>query len=94
MIYVVNNYYIQLHCLLPSDPGFCKASFSRYYFDKNTCKEFLFGGCGGGNENKFETFNECFLHCGNGRLFIVLWYIVFFYYFFILHVIHTAYHIV
>eukprot|EP01025_Chloroclados_australasicus_P016729 TRINITY_DN1850_c0_g1_i1.p3 TRINITY_DN1850_c0_g1~~TRINITY_DN1850_c0_g1_i1.p3 ORF type:complete len:208 (-),score=29.95 TRINITY_DN1850_c0_g1_i1:381-965(-) len=47
-------------CLLPADQGVCTAIFLRYYFDAETnqCEEFDYGGCEG-NENKFQTKEEC-----------------------------------
>ena len=51
-------------CLLPSETGVCRAYFERYYFDQDEgqCKVFVYGGCGG-NENNFETIHECEVDC-------------------------------
>ncbi|RMX45759.1 hypothetical protein pdam_00004144, partial [Pocillopora damicornis] len=51
-------------CLLPKEPGFCKAFFQRYYFDKSSgqCKRFIYGGCQG-NGNNFLTKQECEKRC-------------------------------
>lgn len=51
------------YCLLDPDPGFCRAYMPRYYFDKNTrsCKEFIWGGCGG--IVPFKTLKECESAC-------------------------------
>lgn len=65
---------IQLHgglkprrpiCNLPIHRGGCKAKLRRFYFDSSdeTCKLFVFGGCQG-NENNFETMEECVINCG------------------------------
>lgn len=45
---------------MPSDPGPCQESSSRYYFNIKTgvCEEFMYGGCEG-NENNFATLDEC-----------------------------------
>jgi len=47
------------NCSLEPDPGNCLAYMPRYYFDKEgeTCKEFIWGGCGG--TVPFETLEEC-----------------------------------
>ncbi|XP_077551060.1 papilin-like [Haemaphysalis longicornis] len=46
------------------DPGMCAGYFPRYYFDKvtNTCKQFVYGGCGG-NRNNYNTAHECMASC-------------------------------
>lgn len=53
-------------CTLKSDKGNCKAMIFRYYYNSDTqkCGEFIYGGCGG-NENNFETLDECEYRCGN-----------------------------
>ena len=47
-------------CLMDQDPGPCRASFVRHYYNKgkNGCEEFNYGGCMG-NKNNFETIEEC-----------------------------------
>jgi len=65
---------IQLHgglkprrpiCNLQIHRGGCQAKLQRFYFDSSdeTCKLFVFGGCQG-NENNFETMEECVINCG------------------------------
>jgi len=65
---------IQLHgglkprrpiCNFPINRGSCQAKLRRFYFDSSdeTCKLFVFGGCQG-NENNFETMEECVINCG------------------------------
>ncbi|XP_078394883.1 tissue factor pathway inhibitor 2-like [Cetorhinus maximus] len=51
-------------CLMLPDPGPCKASSCRYYYNRYTqrCEKFIYGGCKG-NENNFESVSECTLHC-------------------------------
>ncbi|CAG4980113.1 unnamed protein product [Colias eurytheme] len=51
-------------CYLQADPGLCLAYNVRYYFDikENSCKEFIYGGCGG-NSNRFYTMSECMEAC-------------------------------
>ena len=50
-------------CYLIPDPGMCLAAFPRYYYDqdKENCKEFIWGGCGG--VVPFETMEECKSSC-------------------------------
>jgi len=52
------------YCRLPPMVGFCEALIPRYYFDglSGTCKQFIYGGCGG-NANNFKTKWECETHC-------------------------------
>jgi len=52
-------------CDLPAEVGVCRGNFPRFYFDRTTgqCHEFVYGGCGG-NENNFESIEECQQSCG------------------------------
>ncbi|XP_026082039.1 kunitz-type protease inhibitor 2 [Carassius auratus] len=52
------------HCRLPSAVGNCRAAFPRFYYDVNnqTCKQFIYGGCGG-NNNNFNSQEECEASC-------------------------------
>uniref|UniRef100_A0A8C5S9I1 BPTI/Kunitz inhibitor domain-containing protein n=1 Tax=Laticauda laticaudata TaxID=8630 RepID=A0A8C5S9I1_LATLA len=45
-------------CNLPAKVGWCKASFHRFYFNPTTgnCEEFIYGGCGGNNNNFVQWF--------------------------------------
>lgn len=51
-------------CGLKPDAGVCLAAMPRYYYDKkeNTCKQFIWGGCGG--VVPFDTMEECEKQCG------------------------------
>ena len=53
-------------CLLPADPGPCKARKLRYYYNNDPqvkdCVGFAYGGCRG-NVNNFETAEECIDKC-------------------------------
>ncbi|XP_048390162.1 tissue factor pathway inhibitor-like [Stegostoma tigrinum] len=51
-------------CTYKADSGYCKAVNKRYYYNIFTqkCEEFIYGGCGG-NENNFETMKECLAKC-------------------------------
>lgn len=51
-------------CEQPIDSGPCRASFARWAWDPQAqdCTRFIWGGCGG-NENNFETQDECRRAC-------------------------------
>ncbi|XP_045168888.2 papilin-like [Mercenaria mercenaria] len=53
-------------CNLPPSPGPCRASFQRFFFNIQTCQceSFIYGGCGG-NDNRYETLQECQARCGS-----------------------------
>uniref|UniRef100_A0A224YCU9 Pancreatic trypsin inhibitor n=1 Tax=Rhipicephalus zambeziensis TaxID=60191 RepID=A0A224YCU9_9ACAR len=49
---------------MPREVGPCRAFIPRFYFNEtlNECVRFVYGGCGG-NENNFETQQECEKKC-------------------------------
>ncbi|RWS28524.1 hypothetical protein B4U80_09612 [Leptotrombidium deliense] len=51
-------------CALNPDVGPCTALLQRYFFNDTSkaCELFMYGGCAG-NENNFETLNECQQFC-------------------------------
>jgi len=51
-------------CMMPKEVGWCRASIHRWYFDaeEKRCKIFVYGGCHG-NENNFETEEDCLNQC-------------------------------
>uniref|UniRef100_A0A224Y504 Pancreatic trypsin inhibitor n=1 Tax=Rhipicephalus zambeziensis TaxID=60191 RepID=A0A224Y504_9ACAR len=51
---------------MPREVGPCRAFIPRFYFNEtlNECVRFVYGGCGG-NENNFETQQECEKKCRN-----------------------------
>ncbi|KAM9318379.1 uncharacterized protein KZ484_022661 isoform 2-T2 [Pholidichthys leucotaenia] len=56
-------------CTAAPDPGFCRAAFPMYYYDTKTdsCENFIYGGCGG-NDNRYNTLEECKSSCiGDGQ---------------------------
>ncbi|CDW53418.1 papilin [Trichuris trichiura] len=52
-------------CFHRRDPGPCRASHRRWFYDSrvNMCHPFTYGGCGG-NANNFESFSSCMVKCG------------------------------
>nr|D5J9Q8.1 RecName: Full=Kunitz-type serine protease inhibitor isoform 5; Flags: Precursor [Bungarus flaviceps flaviceps]ADF50029.1 kunitz-type serine protease inhibitor isoform 5 [Bungarus flaviceps] len=52
------------YCNLPPEPGPCHGrKFAFYYHPaSNKCKEFVYGGCGG-NDNNFKTKDKCQRAC-------------------------------
>jgi len=63
----------QSGCFISPRHGFCNAQVIRWYYSRwdNVCKPYNYTGCGG-NNNKFNSFNECTKSCppvknlGNG----------------------------
>lgn len=55
-------------CGMPKDPGSCLAYDPVFFYNNLTknCERFIYGGCGG-NGNRFETVDECFMNCLNFR---------------------------
>ncbi|XP_048062935.1 kunitz-type protease inhibitor 1b [Megalobrama amblycephala] len=52
------------HCTDPPVTGPCRASFTRWYYDplNKKCHRFTYGGCDG-NDNNFETTDNCMNNC-------------------------------
>ncbi|XP_060600711.1 papilin-like [Ruditapes philippinarum] len=52
-------------CNKPGNHGLCNGNFKPYFFNIQTCRceQFVYGGCGG-NENRYETKEECENICG------------------------------
>uniref|UniRef100_H9G9K1 BPTI/Kunitz inhibitor domain-containing protein n=1 Tax=Anolis carolinensis TaxID=28377 RepID=H9G9K1_ANOCA len=56
-------------CLLPPNQGDCYAYMPRFFYNSTSgkCEKFIYGGCGG-NENNFMTREECYYACiGTGE---------------------------
>ena len=51
-------------CLEKPEGGVCLAYFERYFYNATSelCEIFIYGGCGG-NQNNFETLRECYDNC-------------------------------
>ncbi|KAM7535079.1 hypothetical protein Aperf_G00000094537 [Anoplocephala perfoliata] len=51
-------------CNQPTNPGPCRASIQRYTFNRSLgrCEMFYYGGCNG-NDNNFETMEDCQRRC-------------------------------
>ena len=52
------------NCLKPKEQGTCRGIFERFYYnvETETCEDFVFGGCGG-NENNFLSREKCNTYC-------------------------------
>lgn len=55
---------INPRCNLSLDQGSCRNYSIHWYYDKqaNSCAQFWYGGCGG-NDNRYETEDECKRTC-------------------------------
>ncbi|XP_067126055.1 boophilin-H2-like [Centruroides vittatus] len=53
-----------MDCHFQPDPGPCRASMHRYYYNlsNSKCEVFIYGGCDG-NSNNFETLQDCCDFC-------------------------------
>ena len=51
-------------CILESDPGFCLLHVEKFFYNSKSrqCESFVYNGCGG-NENNFQSKNECERSC-------------------------------
>lgn len=51
-------------CHLPPAPGPCRAAMPQWYYNpkKQRCSRFIYGGCGG-NDNNFDSKDECKAAC-------------------------------
>uniref|UniRef100_A0A8C2FF49 Serine peptidase inhibitor, Kunitz type, 2 n=1 Tax=Cyprinus carpio TaxID=7962 RepID=A0A8C2FF49_CYPCA len=52
----------QEKCLASAQSGLCRAAFRRYYYNNGTCQLFIYGGCGG-NQNNYKTEESCMTTC-------------------------------
>ncbi|XP_077538142.1 uncharacterized protein LOC144150174 isoform X2 [Haemaphysalis longicornis] len=50
-------------CYEPKKVGVCRAAITRWYYDGQRCRKFIYGGCGA-NGNNFETKQACKKKCG------------------------------
>ena len=60
-------------CSLDADPGPCRASIPRFFYNSTSmkCEEFIYGGCFG-NRNNFGSEEECHGCCGELCLLLIL----------------------
>lgn len=51
-------------CFLYQDRGNCSSMSSKYFYERQNgvCKQFMYSGCGG-NDNRFDSKQECERHC-------------------------------
>lgn len=61
------------YCTAKAVTGPCRASFPRWYFDteKNSCDNFIYGGCWG-NKNNYLSKEACMSRCVGKQLYPVL----------------------
>ncbi|CCU56219.1 unknown similar to AMEV007 [Mythimna separata entomopoxvirus 'L'] len=54
----------ELYCNMEYDPGMCRSSIPKWYYDlkTNNCKKFIYGGCDG-NYNNFNNYYDCIIKC-------------------------------
>lgn len=56
-------------CMDPAETGICRAYFEKYAYNStlNKCTQFVWGGCGG-NNNTFDTEQDCMNTCMNSAV--------------------------
>ncbi|OWK15586.1 SPINT2 [Cervus elaphus hippelaphus] len=61
------------HCIAKAVTGPCRAAFPRWYFnaEKNSCDNFIYGGCRG-NKNNYRSKEECMQQCFGKQLYPAL----------------------
>ena len=59
-------------CQEPANPGDCEGYYPKYFFNVTSgqCESFIYGGCGG-NNNRFESPEECQSRCRGTAIFIL-----------------------
>lgn len=57
-------------CRGPGDPGPCKTYLTKWRFEVTTqeCQTFIWGGCNGNSQNRFDSEVDCLANCGNREL--------------------------
>ncbi|XP_028404654.1 PI-stichotoxin-Hcr2e-like [Dendronephthya gigantea] len=63
-LYAFSSAAIPSLCSEKPESGICMAYFPRYFYNSTSgeCEHFVYGGCQG-NENNFQTLNECEQTC-------------------------------
>lgn len=59
-------------CSQPPETGLCRGYFRKYFYNQTSsrCETFVYGGCGG-NNNNFATDKDCEAACASKKKFYI-----------------------